>query len=609
MTNGDDSSEGDREKMGAVSRQQKQHQRREFLDKLRCRSLLMQLLHPRVRADFLDGKLCDVSKIDALVDNEEVLAGIDQLRQVVLPKWRPQRISMDILSTDADKCITHLLQASDEACELVGEHRLSWTYKRWSELLELLATSNYWLEMPPATISVEHLTVPQHIFQDPVGQKSPTDLSTPSLKRMEVKQETQVDVQSRLRKTTGCGRRRAKNIELICLSDSSSNSPDSEISFSVGRRRRLTRRSSPHRREVVKPLPFVMNGWQSLREYLHDYERYFANRFEGNSRDCTQELANFLPTELRECYDAIGGHRLHYEEMKSELLAWYRTQKISGARHWRDQLRESSMRQGESLKLYGLRLRELAQKAYPTDDVECVRELRHYFLSTIPDDFARQIEYTEGTTLVSGKGKKLSWAAIMRLADREDERIRRSRSEPTAVVRPLRDDWFSRKETREVYHNSVQPSCYTSQATMGHGAVQYDPSCYMTEAVGTNPAVISGEYSPEKNAHGSQGHGPSVGGSARRPRTFTSSQIRPGQQQPSRRAGTLSSEVCPWCGKVGHAIDDCWERQGVCIGCGGSSHRWDMCPKNRRRQPPGYQPICPICKGPHLGRDCPRQLN
>lgn len=586
-----------------AAKEEPKRQHKDFtLGKLRYQSLLMQLLHPKVRADFLDGRICDISRIDALVDTEEVLMGIDWLRQIVLPKWRAPQVSMGILAREADSCMTLLLQAADTFHDHHESQGVHWTFKRWAEMLELIGTSLYWSEIPSAIISVEHLTVPPNILQDPVKERSPATSkslsrhsASPSQERIK---EEQCEVEQRPKfieryypKRDKRVRKRAKEIELICLSDSSSQSPDSEISFAIGHHS-SARRTPEHyslrtQREVVKPLPFVPNGWQSLREYLSNYERYFSIKFEGNSRDCTQELAHFLPPELRACYDAVGGHRLPYEEMKRELLTWYRSHKISGTRHWRDQLRVASMKSEESLKLYGLRLRELAQKAFPTDNVECVRELRHHFLTTVPSEFARQIEYTEGSSLVSGSGKRLSWAAIMRLAEREDERVRRRPHAGVGESSTAQDMWFSRDDTRQVYQTQFAQQSETPYAQPGYGQQQFAPAF--------------ADVAQEQRATSSRD-------SPRSPRTFTSRRGQLQRQQPS-RARPTSAAICLWCGKVGHTVEDCWEKQGVCLGCGNPNHSWDGCQNNRRRQPPGFQPICPICKGPHLGRDCPRPLN
>ena len=603
-------------------------QRSLVLDKLRYQSLLLQLLHPKVRADFLHGRLCDVSAVDPLVDTGDILSGMDWLRQVVMPRWRAEKISMDILSREADGCLTRLLHSSDAIFEQRDKDCLNWTYKKWAEMLEVIAASHYWLEMPPATISVEHLTVPANIFEGPMEMEdhlktSPQRSPSLYLGEREPKREHRVAgenskplMQSSPKAGAISVRRRAGEIETICLSGSSSDSVDSDAPLagvryppSVYSSGRYQSRAT---REVVKPKVFVMNGWQSLRHYLQNYERYFYNKFEGNSQDCTQELANFLPPELLEFYETVGGHQLSYDDMKVELLAWYRTQKISGVRHWREKLRNTIMNPGEPLKLYGLRLKEMGQRAHPTDNFECVREIRHQFLKTVPQNFARQVQYTEDAALINGQGKKLSWGALMRLAEREDMRARRERNEATGIISGPRDVWFNREETRQVYqtqsvppgNHALQRNCFVQELASPEGE-------FGERQINTQPLLAS--FTRDNYDDNQKTTGETRGGGSgnptrmirRNPRTFTP-RLNPQRLQLS---PPVVPDVCPWCGKLGHAIDDCWERQGVCVGCGNPDHSWEVCPRNRRRKPVGFEPICPICKGPHFGRDCSRPLN
>lgn len=601
------------------------------MDGFRYQSLTMQLLHPKVRSDFLDGRLCDVSLIDPLAHSEEVLAGLDNMRQVIIPSWRAQRISMDLLSRDAVNCLTMLSLKSDTVFEMLGDQSMRWSYKNWAWLLEQIATNLYWLEVLPATISIKHLTVPAHIYEDPVKQSNPLTLeiqkSTSCLNDRIMKRE-QPDVasgetyrleKSPLERKSRAPRNRAKEIDFICLSDSSSNSVGSEDSHSFEQRRSSRSHHARDRyifprREVVKPRPFIMNGWQSLRQYLHDYERYFYAKFEGNSRDCTQELSDFLPVELRDFFDTIGAHRLPYEDMKAELLSFYRTQKISGARHWREKLGEASMRPDESLKLYGLRLRDLGQKAYPHDDRECVREIRHRFLRTVPEEFAQQVQFTEGTSLVTGHEKKLPWATIMRLAEREDERTRKTTHGSSKSSLNPRDVWFNRPETQEVHQ-----TCTTRRACCGG----LQCPCFQGKALpeinssegSAGPRALVAPQGPDylvdnMIASGDPRRSEKFRGrmSPRGRRTFVASP-RNAQRQQQSFTPSIHAKRCQWCGRLGHSVDNCWEKQSVCMGCGSAEHTLDQCPRNLRQPPSNFRPICPICKGPHLGRDCTTPLN
>ena len=601
--------------------------RMDGLDKLRYQSLLTQLMHPKLRADLLDGRVCDVATVDASVDPEEILQGIDWLRQVVVPKWRAEKISMDILSREADRVLMLLLQQSDEIFKSKNDNGISWSFKKWAQLLEAIATSHYWLEVSLSAISIEYLTVPTDVCGDPVEKVNPVAFENRNSDifhtRKAIKNEERIgddaeEHPGRLpMKWKRASRKRAKEIELICLSESTSDSHDSEVSFPAYRRRASSsrvmhrhQRCSSIQREVIKPLTFVMNGWQSLRQYFQKYERYFYSKFEGNTYDCTQELANFLPLELREVYDAIGAHRLPYEEMKEELISWYRTQRTSGTRHWRDKLRETRMNPRESLKLYALRLRELGQKAYPHDDRECVKEIRHRFMETVPQDFAKQVRFTEGASLVNGQGQKLSWAAIMRLADKEDERTRKSKSEDTDLRGSSADVWFNRKETQEVYETYTAPQggCCRIPGVCGHNAVCSAPAA--REEPGAM-RLVSTSVGLERPLGSSMTDRPiqremefqDSRSSQRTSATFGSS------RNPRRDAQPAATDVCNWCGKVGHLVEGCWEKLEVCTGCGGSDHTWPQCNRNRRRRPADFRPMCPVCRGPHFGKDCSRRLN
>ena len=110
--------------------------------KFRYQSLLMQLLHPTVRRDLVDGRLYPIpTDGEGFVDIEDVVLNIDLIRQIVVPKWRASRVSMDVLSRDADACLTQLYRQSDAVLDLGIEGTLRWTYARWSHLLETIATS------------------------------------------------------------------------------------------------------------------------------------------------------------------------------------------------------------------------------------------------------------------------------------------------------------------------------------------------------------------------------------------------------------------------------------------------------------------------------------
>ena len=433
-------------------------------------------------------------------------------------------------------------------------------------------------------------------------------------------------------------RNRVKEIDLICLSDSLSDT-ESDTTVLVEHLPQTVQSVPPTsipilpKKEVVKPHPFVMNSWQSLKHYLQTYERYFFAKFEGSSYDCTQELSNFLPPEMEEYYNALGGHRLRYQDMKSELIAWYRTQKVGGAKYWREQLRDAHMHPGESLKLYGLRLRELGQKSYPHDDDECVREIRHQFLKGAPGEFARQVHYLENSSLVHREGKKLNWASIMKLAEREDERVRKQEKSKHVNFSHNRDMWFSRRETKDAHLG--KPATQRLQASRndfyddrycqleddsGAPAAQWrrEPFCAalsrgrgshsrqtMTPPLRVNLSQQSVSSQTEEQHASYMGRGEM---SPRGSRTFAARgrQNLSSFQQSTRNRRNIPD--CDWCGKQGHGENKCWKKRGACTACGDPTHTRLEC-TNLRPRNSIFQEICSICQGAHADRDCQQRLN
>ena len=163
---------------------------------------------------------------------------------------------------------------------------------------------------------------------------------------------------------------------------------------------------------------------------------------------------------MKEFHDVLGGPRLKYRAMKNELLIWYKSQERHGSRYWKTQLMEATMKSEEPLKVYALRLQELARKAYPHSEMERVRELRHHFLETVPADFARQVQITQDAAKATGKSRKLNWTCILRLSEKEDERKKKLRRQPE----PSQQNrvWFSRPETMN-QHSTAYKSARAGQ--------------------------------------------------------------------------------------------------------------------------------------------------
>ena len=88
-------------------------------------------------------------------------------------------------------------------------------------------------------------------------------------------------------------------------------------------------------------------------------------------------------------------------------------------------------------------------------------------------------------------------------------------------------------------------------------------------------------------------------------RVYTNTNYGRKQTDPATRNQNL---ICHWCARRGHMVKDCWKKLGRCIGCGSDEHAVNICPKAMQRKFGPVDPVCPLCSGPHFGKDCGRGL-
>ena len=493
-------------------------------------SLLNQFRETRVRSLFLAGKLDDCSN-----NLPDLLLSIDQVRDLICPRY-----TGTVDYTLAEQHINSLLSQEDEDFIEVtslgdGAFKVIKSYKQWMKYLRYLGGSSVWECL--ASGFMENLeTVEEH---------------KPSLTRSE---RSKVNRQTKFTPIA----EREEDDSSSSTEQSSTDTDDSDDSrddISPERTSKTSRRPSKeislakalhglqYPREVVKPIVFDSQSCKSLKNFLKCYEKYFSAAFKGSEKDMSRQLKQFLTGEIALAYEALNGDAIKYSKLKPLLLDWYRQSKVSMTVKWKQEFKNAKMHEDESFKIFGLRLEQLARKAYPDSEKERKKELKRKYCKSVPIWFARKLENSEGIVALLGHNKKLTWEMVMSLADSEDRHTREHRLTNEGIPsKPSNSSWGDR---------AMKPNDKSSR-------------------IYRNTNITFG-----KNNN---------------------------QQGSGRRPNNKKFQYCTWCGRKNHDEEHCRVKAGLCLICGKVDHSHGKCPDSYSNRAPVLK--CSNCGGGHLGMNC-----
>ena len=227
---------------------------------------------------------------------------------------------------------------------------------------------------------------------------------------------------------------------------------------------------------------------------------------------------------------------------------------------------------------------------FPLYEKQRIKELRHHFIKTIPEKFKMKIQTEERIRKRLGQPKRMPWEEIMEFAEEED-----------------RENLRNKKHIRASYQIPVEnvpeitePSWLSSSG--------YDVNYDQYDNVETNFNTNTRRGNPKQ--HGSnqnrmrQNQGkplPNDKQSSPRVPDNRSNGTRDFNGNANTRPIKDNSQFCHWCGRTGHIYEACWRKNGCCLLCGSSEHKLQSCHLFKPNTP---QLRCPMCSGPHLGKDC-----
>ena len=396
---------------------------------------------------------------------------------------------------------------------------------------------------------------------------------------------------------------------------SSSSEQSSSESSSSGRKRRRSRHSKRVTREVVPPCIFDPNGGLSFKQFLRDFERYFDAKFQGNDRDRSHHIREFLDETMKRTYDVLDGQQKKYKHIKPDLIEIHNAGKCSSRDKKYRAFHNASLLSSETLRGYCVRLEQLAKKAYPDSRKERVRQLHRKFMATIPQSFVGKFEGAQDALSAFGRGR-LSWDKIKSIAESADRNLRKREEVGMSGLYPEVGVWYNRGQSPSPTPAIYQPSPPRKSR--------------ISAAESATPPTFTGYHGARPKMRGPSNDVPNSSREASPVTTGASGlEVVPyrfherdssGERRGSGYGRGLPHSAatgqrhnrglpCTWCGRNSHTEARCWIRQGACLSCGDMNHQAVDCPRSQRFK--ASRISCPICSGDHLGRDCgnPSALN
>jgi hypothetical protein len=317
-------------------------------------------------------------------------------------------------------------------------------------------------------------------------------------------------------------------------------------------------------KNAPRPDPFKLGTGRSFPKFLNSFEEYAKVTFGGDHtrNHWTGELGRLLVGELKELYLAAGGSDSTYDDMCIELTDYVEKSEGETQNIYREEFAAANKRPEENLKIYAVRLENLARKAFKLTNINNLSDLKNKFLETINKREADLIRHDE-YMMKWLTDQEMTWVHIKNSAAQIDRE------------KPLKLN------------------------SLGTGAAEQNVQTIDTIQI--KPRLMNDSF---KNSYG---HKKLVHQMSTRiiSRSDRKSPLEQNYQStsPNRRSHIL----CDWCGRSGHWRKHCRVRLGLCLLCGASDHLVKDCARSRRNRESSRYTICPMCSGNHVGMVCPKR--
>ena len=363
--------------------------------------------------------------------------------------------------------------------------------------------------------------------------------------------------------------------------------------------------NKPKSNKAVPPAKFHPDTDQDLKVFFREFEEYCTVLYPTQRQDWLRLLGSYLQSSYLALYHQLHKADKSYDEVKKSLLDLFNNEDTVKRERAVQDFMTAKMRKHETVRIFAIRLLDLAKKAYPTtsdDDCKEHDTLRQVFLSALPTAINKEITtYLRNHEWLSGN--KVSFDQLVNLADRHLQDIKGHTQAPVpevidisrvvAEARPQQKLWTDVvKRWKTPSSNAQTPP----QPVVEKRSSRRDNRRQKKSAGNRSPKFVRDK---PRNSDSSSSSGRSE------ERRRDNRARKPSQRQ--------NNQWCSFCDKTTHSKDTCYILNNKCSICKQSGHLSYKCSQYQPRQQQQqrrYPENCPVCNQPgHVGKNCPEWQN
>src|SRR6201990_597320 len=357
--------------------------------------------------------------------------------------------------------------------------------------------------------------------------------------------------------------------------------------------------------KAVPPAKFNPDTDQDLKVFFREFEEYCTVLYPTQKQDWLRLLGSYLQSSYLFLYHQLHKADKSYDEIKRNLLDLFTNVDTVRRERAVQDFMIAKMRKNETVRIFAIRLLDLAKKAYPTtSDYDCKEHdtLRQVFLSALPTAINKEITtYLRNHEWLSGN--KVSFDQLVNLADRHLQDIKGHTQAPVPEVidisRVIAEARPQQKLWTDVVKRWKTPS--SNAQTPPQPVVEKRSSRKDNRRQKKNTGNRSPKFVRDKPRTSDSSS--SSGRSEERRRDNRA-------RKPSQRQ---NNQWCSFCDKTTHSKDTCYILNNKCSICKQSGHLSYKCSQYQPRQQQQqrrYPENCPVCNQPgHVGKNCPEWQN